>query len=45
VLIEPHIPARLGIANDTIRFQGCRAARHPTPFEPTELFPFNNETL
>ena len=26
--IEPHIPARLGIANETIRFQGCRAARH-----------------
>lgn len=28
VFIEPHIPARLGISNDVIRFQGCRAARH-----------------
>ncbi|CAN7532770.1 hypothetical protein [Rhizobium sp. LjRoot254] len=28
VFLEPHIPARLGISNDTIRFQGCRAARH-----------------
>jgi hypothetical protein len=28
VFIEPHVPARLGIANATIRFQGCRAARH-----------------
>jgi hypothetical protein len=28
IFIEPHIPARLGVANDVIRFQGCRAARH-----------------
>jgi hypothetical protein len=28
IFIEPHIPARLGIANASIRFQGCRAARH-----------------
>lgn len=28
IFIEPHIPARLGIANAAIRFQGCRAARH-----------------
>lgn len=28
VFVEPHVPARLGIANDAIRFQGCRAARH-----------------
>ena len=28
VFIEPHIPARLGISNDIIRFQGCNAARH-----------------
>jgi hypothetical protein len=28
VLIEPHLEARLGIASDLLRFQGCRAARH-----------------
>ena len=28
ILVEPHIPARLGISSDVIRFQGCRAARH-----------------
>ena len=28
IFIEPHIPAGLGISNDVIRFQGCRAARH-----------------
>ena len=28
IFIEPHIPAGLGISNDAIRFQGCRAARH-----------------
>jgi hypothetical protein len=28
IFIEPHIPARLGISSDIIRFQGCRAARH-----------------
>ena len=28
VFIEPHIPARLGVASDTIRFQGCNVARH-----------------
>jgi len=26
--IEPHIAASLGISNNSIRFQGCRAARH-----------------
>lgn len=28
ILIEPHIPARLGVSSRAIRFQGCRAARH-----------------
>jgi hypothetical protein len=28
VFVEPHIASRLGISNDTVRFQGCRAARH-----------------
>ena len=28
VLIEPHIPLRLGVASPLIRFQGCAAARH-----------------
>jgi hypothetical protein len=28
IFIEPHIPARLDVANEAIRFQGCRAARH-----------------
>lgn len=28
VLIEPYLAARLGVAGDAIRFQGCQAARH-----------------
>lgn len=28
VFVEPHIPARLGVSSDIIRFQGCSAARH-----------------
>ena len=28
VLIEPHIPERLGVASPLLRFQGCAAARH-----------------
>jgi len=28
IFIEPHLSTRLGISGDTIRFQGCRAARH-----------------
>lgn len=28
VFIEPHVPARLGVSSDIIRFQGCNAARH-----------------
>ena len=28
MFIEPYLAARLGVSNDTIRFQGCRAARH-----------------
>jgi hypothetical protein len=28
VLIEPHLPERLGVASPLIRFQGCAAARH-----------------
>lgn len=28
ILIEPHIPAAVGISHPKIRFQGCRAARH-----------------
>jgi len=28
IFIEPHIPARLDVSNDVIRFQGCNAARH-----------------
>ncbi|OXT00272.1 hypothetical protein B7H23_08915 [Notoacmeibacter marinus] len=28
VFIEPHLTARLNVSDPTIRFQGCRAARH-----------------
>ena len=28
IFVEPHLAARMGEANDAIRFQGCRAARH-----------------
>lgn len=28
ILLEPHLKARLGLASDRIRFQGCGAARH-----------------
>lgn len=28
ILIEPHIPASLGVSSSIVRFQGCRAARH-----------------
>jgi hypothetical protein len=28
ILLEPHLKARLGVASDRIRFQGCGAARH-----------------
>lgn len=28
ILLEPHVEARLSVASDKIRFQGCHAARH-----------------
>ncbi|MEM7443051.1 MAG: hypothetical protein AAF414_06970 [Pseudomonadota bacterium] len=28
VLLEPHLQERLDVADDLVRFQGCRAARH-----------------
>lgn len=28
VFVEPHLKSRLGVNGQTIRFQGCRAARH-----------------
>lgn len=28
MFLEPHLAARLGVAGNKIRFQGCRAARH-----------------
>lgn len=28
IFLEPHLVARLGVAHDKVRFQGCRAARH-----------------
>ncbi|MEO1066683.1 MAG: hypothetical protein AAFW47_04815 [Pseudomonadota bacterium] len=28
ILLEPHLKERMGLQNDVIRFQGCRAARH-----------------
>lgn len=28
VFIEPHLVKKLAVENDTVRFQGCRAARH-----------------
>jgi hypothetical protein len=28
IFIEPHLAEQLGVKNDRIRFQGCRAARH-----------------
>ncbi|MCQ4632006.1 hypothetical protein GB927_018285 [Shinella sp. CPCC 100929] len=28
IFLEPHIKNALGLSSDTIRFQGCRAARH-----------------
>lgn len=28
VLVEPHLLERLGVSGETLRFQGCRAARH-----------------
>ncbi len=28
IFVEPHLAERLGVQADTIRFQGCRAARH-----------------
>lgn len=28
IFIEPHLAKRLAVENDTVRFQGCRAARH-----------------
>ncbi len=28
VFVEPHLHTRLGVQRETIRFQGCRAARH-----------------
>ncbi len=28
IFIEPHLAHRLGVSHPTIRFQGCRAARH-----------------
>ena len=28
IFVEPHLARRLGLSDDKIRFQGCRAARH-----------------
>ncbi len=28
IFIEPHLAKRLAVTNDSVRFQGCRAARH-----------------
>ncbi len=28
ILLEPHLKSRLGLTSDSIRFQGCAAARH-----------------
>ncbi len=28
LLLEPHLKSRLGLASNSVRFQGCRAARH-----------------
>lgn len=28
IFIEPHLAERLGVSNQNVRFQGCRAARH-----------------
>lgn len=28
VFVEPHLARRLGLSDDKVRFQGCRAARH-----------------